>query len=539
MHFKKYLLKLDLLGKTQNLTISKRDTYPTYLGSIISIIIIIILAYFLFYFGLEIINKDKLNLVTTVYNIDDPPKTFLNDSVVAFTLAIENPDYSVYINESIYTLQSTMHTITIDDMGNSKEVLTPIPMVRCSEYTFKVIPEYFKLQDLDNLYCIKSTEDIFLQGEYGKAAWSYINFEFSRCVNKTENNNMCKSEEEINSRLTGGYLGMFISDLSIIPNNYEHPSNIYGKNLFTSFSSKQYTDAWLTLKVIEVNTDYGLVINGIKTEKFIAYNSLVTTSDYREGAIFLTLNLRMSQTKEIYDRSYDKLQSVAAELGGIMKFCFVCGEMVVYIVRELLYRDYILSFFFEDFGKNEKERKSIFNEKSFNNSNSILPINNSIFVYSPKKKSMSPETNISKNVIVSPKGSISKRNKNTNIKNITTNSINNNIMSKRSNRSIKEIQKKSQHLMTLTSCSFFSCLFSKQTRDNISNVYYKYQRIGFLFDVIHYLKSKDEIASIKKIVFDESQNRFMLRRYSFELNDKIEEELFNYSMKIPKRVIKK
>ena len=232
MIFKKYLLKFDLLGKTQNLTISKRDTYPTYLGSIISLIIIIVLGYFLFYFGLQIINKDKLNLVTTVYNIDNPPKTFLNDSVIALTFAIQNPDYSVYINESIYTLQSTMHTITIDDMGNSNEVLTPVPMIKCSEYTFKVIPEYFKLQDLDNLYCIGSTENIYLQGEYGKSTYSYINFEFSRCVNTTENNNTCKSEEEINSRLTGGYLGMFISDLSIIPNNYEHPSNIYGKNLF-------------------------------------------------------------------------------------------------------------------------------------------------------------------------------------------------------------------------------------------------------------------------------------------------------------------
>ena len=38
--------------------------------------------------------------------------------------------------------------------------------------------------------------------------------------------------------------------------------------------------------------------------------------------------------------------------------------------------------------------------------------------------------------------------------------------------------------------------------------------------------------------FDENQNKFMLRRYSFELNDKIEEDLFNYSLKIPKRVIK-
>ena len=546
MIFKKYLLKFDLLGKTQNLTISKRDTYPTYLGSIISLIIIIVLGYFLFYFGLQIINKDKLNLVTTVYNIDNPPKTFLNDSVIALTFAIQNPDYSVYINESIYTLQSTMHTITIDDMGNSNEVLTPVPMIKCSEYTFKVIPEYFKLQDLDNLYCIGSTENIYLQGEYGKSTYSYINFEFSRCVNTTENNNTCKSEEEINSRLTGGYLGMFISDLSIIPNNYEHPSNIYGKNLFTSFSGKQYTDAWLTLKEIEVNTDCGLIINEIKTENFIAYNSLVTTSDNREGAIFLTLNLRMSQTKEIYDRSYDKLQSVAAELGGIMKFCFVCGEVAVYIIRELLYRDYILSFFFEDNSKNERERRSIFNEKSFNNSNSILPMSNSIFLYSPKKKPgnpdtnisknvvVSPDTNISKNVVVSPQGSISKRKKSTNIRN----SISHNMVSKRSNKSMKETQKKSQHLMTLTSCSFFGCLFSKETRNNISNVYYKYQRIGFLFDVIHYLKSKDDIASIKKIVFDENQNKFMLRRYSFVLNDKIEEDLFNYSLKIPKRVIK-
>ena len=523
MIFKQLFLKFDFLGKTQNFTIAKKNTYQTYIGSFLSLTIVIILVYFVLYFGLVIINKEKPNLITTVYNIDDPPYTPINETSFVMTIALENPDYSVYIDDSIYTLNVFFMSNFKYENGTQKTIRKKIDVIKCSEYKFKVLYDYFEHQDLDNLYCLNTTEQLFIKGEYGKEEWTFINYEFSRCVNTSENNNKCKSAQEIDDKLTGGFLGIFMTDLSIIPSDYKNPSNIYGKNLFSSFQKDFLTDVWFYMKTIEVNTDSGLLIQKMNKETYLAYDSHFTTSDYRKDEVFLNLHFRLSQTTEIYDRTYDKLQAIAAELGGIMKFCLVCGEMIVYFFREVLYRDYILTFFFEEPSKDKQlKEKSVLS----NHSNVC-----SVFVNSPspnKKLDAKENNNNTNNYLVSPCSSQIKM-KNSNSKIDLTENI-------KSPLRATNTKKMLAHRTTLNSCLLLGpCLFDSRIRKNIKSINEKYHRIAFLFDVVHYLKSKDELNSVKKVIFDDIQNKLITKSYSFKLNPQEEKKQFDFSVNFPKK----
>ena len=60
-----------------------------------------------------------------------------------------------------------------------------------------------------------------------KNNWNYIRFNFTKCINSINNNNKCKTEDEINDLLNGEYLGIFVLDYIYEPNIYHKPYKIY------------------------------------------------------------------------------------------------------------------------------------------------------------------------------------------------------------------------------------------------------------------------------------------------------------------------
>ena len=143
-------------------------------------------------------------------------------------------------------------------------------LIKCSNYSFTSIPEYFYDLNINNLYCVNLT-GITLRGDFMQDKWTTIKFEFKKCVNSTRNNNSCKSPEEITEILNGGYMGIFTTDYQIDPHNYKQPAQIYGKNIFTAFSVKHYADFWIYFQIKQINTDTGILFDLIIFESVLSY----------------------------------------------------------------------------------------------------------------------------------------------------------------------------------------------------------------------------------------------------------------------------
>ena len=59
-----------------------------------------------------------------------------------------------------------------------------------------------------------------IEGEYASNVFSYLYFNFQMCKNSSDNGNFCESRENIEKILNGGYVGMFMSDKSVIPKRF-------------------------------------------------------------------------------------------------------------------------------------------------------------------------------------------------------------------------------------------------------------------------------------------------------------------------------
>lgn len=362
------IINFDFLGFKQGFSIGSRRSFQTYLGACCSFIVTIIITYFAYSFSKKVLERKNPNIIVTTYIDEHSSQVNFDQHSFILTLALQNPDYSYYLNESIYKLTTfAISKEIIDSDGTIQTTEEEIPLIKCSDISeFELIPDYFMTLDLDNLYCLHANNPIILEGEYGKNIWKFIQFRFSKCINSTLNNYSCSTKEEIETRLSGGYLGLFMSHYTVVPNNYKEPIKLIGKNIFGSFSGKYYSDFFMYLKTLQVNTDKGLFTESLITEKKVCYSSHNSANDQREVSDnFLSLTIQMTQEREVYDRSYKKIQGVAAEIGGIMKVCLFSGEIIVYFFRRILYQDYITSFFYET--KENKKFRSLIS----NNNNNI------------------------------------------------------------------------------------------------------------------------------------------------------------------------
>jgi hypothetical protein len=579
MGFPSLFLTLDFFGIPPVLNINGKKYFNTFCGTCISIFIILIAFFFIIFYSLIILKHSQPNILTTIYNDENPKLINLKPENFVITFSLQNIEYENYIDESIYTINATKSIVYLDDRGINNAKETEISVIKCSDYKFQIIPQYFKSLPLKNLYCINET-DIRLQGQFKQNVWEYVNVRFSKCINSTNNNFSCKSETEINNALKGGFIGIFLTDFNILPNNYSHPYHIYGKNIYNTFSINYHLSYWIFLKSIELKTDSGLIFSNIKSMKFFALEDTKPDIDYREGNVFLTMVFRNSPKREVYERTYLKIQDVAATISGIINLSLIIGEILVYIIRLTLYRFYFIQFFNPD--------NKIFNYKR-NDKNIISSKNRNSFIL--KKTKLLKDNYLEKfnSVVKSPNiSNIDKLNK---IKNISQENVNNKknsyvitekknntsiLLSSFNNKTIKQISniklknlinkkyhsknnfldisnefkkiykedidsskgiimeeefsKKSDNILKSKTSSVskielsqvkslkfcLKLICQKNCVNKIINIHKKYKIINYVFDLIYFVKIINDLNVIKQILFNFEQRIYFADNYLFD-----------------------
>ena len=82
---------------------------------------------------------------------------------------------------------------------------------------------------------------------------------------------------------------------------------------------------------------------------------------------------------------------------------------------------------------------------------------------------------------------------------------------------------------------FGPCLCNSNIKKKIKDVLKKYKRIYFLFDVIHFLKTQNDILLLKRIAIKETNNPNLFKVCNFELPTKEDASLFGVSLDVKKR----
>jgi hypothetical protein len=273
----------------------------------------------------------------------DIPSLNISPKTLYFAFGLQDPKTSNrFIDESIY--YPTL--LFFDTVKVNGEFITTkrveLDYEPCKEEKFG--EEYNHLissGDLSNSYCLKDF-NLTLAGGYRFNRYSYLRIGIYPCVNKTENNNRCKSQDIIDYYLKGGYFSIITRDIGLNPNNISQPIIYTLQNLYTTIDKSIYRDFIIYYGITEVITDIGLFYQVLENKKFLQFRKDVQSfyfrneSEYYKGKSLCSINFRLDDLIYTQKRTYSKLQETFSIIGGYMQLVSTIFTMLSFFANRII-----------------------------------------------------------------------------------------------------------------------------------------------------------------------------------------------------------
>ena len=471
----------DTFGYLPKLLLNKSETLKSPFGGFMTVCIFITIGISIWLFGNDIFYRQQPNLIISTYSDAQPLKTQFTDSNFVITFGLQMPNYNFYVDDTIYTAEFQNIVVGRNSNGTTYTSSRKLELIRCSEKNISLLyNSYFKFLDLNNLLCLKN-ETFYLEGIFGAEYWNYVFIFLKKCKNSTENGNSCKSSDEIDQRLSGGYFGAFVTDQTVLPANYSLPFQTFGKNIWTTFSAKIFKEIWLYYKKLEISSDLGWITKNYELQDYFSFDMFKEVWDYRDTSdVFLQVGIGMSLNRVVYDRSYIKLQSIAANVGGIAKFLLICGQLINFYFSNIKFKSYLVNYFYDV--------SSFRNDKTYTKSNNIQfgeNFNNSKFTHLNHKRVISANSNF---VLNTPSTSKIPR------INLTS--------------SLKTHKIRSIELGCIETLKYAVCLRSSFKR-KLKIVNLGFDKIQTQLDWINFIKNQNDLEIIRKIILNKEQKNIL------------------------------
>jgi hypothetical protein len=241
--------------------------------------------------------------------------------------------------------------------------------------------------ELSKFNCFNSSKyNLNLTSDPFETKLTYFNLYLVPCVNSTINNHSCQSSEKISALLLSSnfYFEYYFPSFSIDHNNITNPIQ---ESLFLTVK-KIHPDVYTTykelIKVVNYTIDDGLMIQSLQTTTFFGKDPLsyVEVALIRNNKMnsFATFQITINQNSiEKYTRTSPKIQSLFANLGGIIKFIWSISSFIAqYVSSQLLEVELSNHLIFNDDESKviKPESNIILNQGNLINKSFMVPVDN-------------------------------------------------------------------------------------------------------------------------------------------------------------------
>jgi hypothetical protein len=178
----------------------------------------------------------------------------------------------------------------------------------------------------------------------------YYNFYMRRCTNSTENKNHCYPPDELDIKLKGlnMYLEYYMPSYTYDHYNFTQPVSLWFKRNQYKITTEFFYNYYDYFKILIYESDNGNVFEDYKISSAFTYDDLSSTKEISGPNTKVSLAnsfalLQISVTTayaDRYKRFYPKLQTVVANIGGVIKFVFFLAKMIsIYMTKQMMFFD--------------------------------------------------------------------------------------------------------------------------------------------------------------------------------------------------------
>ena len=387
-------LDFDIYSRRISFFFANKEKMGSTFGFLLTILYAIIsVILFLIYF-VKTIKRDELTASNTTIYSTDIPSIQLNNDLFFLVFGLKHPSQlNRYIDETIY-YPKVLYIEKIKIDGEFKEISKiSLKVEKCDNIKFednyqKMFENYF----INNSYCIKNL-NLSLIGSLKYDKISFIKIDIYPCVNRTENNNHCKSQNMIDSYLTSTSFSVLAKDIGLNLYNFISPTVPTLQDLYINLDKSMKKDFIIYLGITEIQTDIGLFSYQYKKEKYLRYIKdeqrfyFIDDKYYYSGKEILSVEIKLEENIYFHKRSYTKMQQVFSITGGYMQLIYTIFGLLVLLSKKISMEKRLLNSLFNF---NIKERKIILSieyQKKLDYYSSLDKGNENNFIQYEAKKS--------------------------------------------------------------------------------------------------------------------------------------------------------
>lgn len=343
------IVAIDFLTSPPNLKVNQQNAYKTFAGGILTIIIYVLTAIGIGYFGQELFFKTEPFVVASDKDFDEVGPFEVKVDSFYFYTAVQDKDYFFYEDPTIFEIKAN-HQLWWYENGVQKSVFTEVEISLCNNYFNNTSELNIKrdLIDLDKFFCVKPNT-YSIEGFWGGEKFGFITIELTKCSNSTENNNHCKPKEIIDMAIEGGQFDIVVDTYNLQYNNYDTPVVKNYKDIFYSINNEFTINMFVQLQSLQFENDGGFLLQDIKTTSSYYIDEPHVLYYGNRGNLLARVGVKCISLGKHIKRSYTKFQDILTKIGGLIKAFTVIGSFIAKTFSNIqFYNDYLFNLSIRD-----------------------------------------------------------------------------------------------------------------------------------------------------------------------------------------------
>ena len=349
----------DNYGKAITFTYKGEEQFQTFIGGVFSIIAFTILIAYSqlmvrIMLGRNDTNKSISKSVSNLYN--DINELKLENTTFDFAFQFSSLSYTDLLNPDYFDLTLTQYKYVQDPNGTWQPVTESIEFEECTNDKFRYSNKEQLTQINFSSYICPKTKDFRVMGDSFSSRYTYFELNLSKC----SDSETCKSEDEINSLLSGNVLDMAVINTYFDFEDYSNPLKTYIDDRFlygmlTNFS-KQYLVYIRENKAETIDDYFNYSPNGDESG-FVSIERI--DQDIHESSSIVNIRFIKDPTSDTYERSVFSLLDALGNIGGVNEVLQVSCGMIISIFSGRMFLYSIISSLYQVDSMNKNRRNPL------------------------------------------------------------------------------------------------------------------------------------------------------------------------------------
>ena len=400
----RYYKYLDIFGIQYDFLFEGEKKLKTTAGANLSILFVFLILVLFIRSAIDCIQRRFVNImfdrIVEMYDMK-----YLSNENLTFAFRIEDFNGNIFENSSIIQNFDLKILSFINKKGNWSSVdEKSIIVKKCDSLSdYKSIQNKYRNLNLSKWYCINFADINYLGGYWDGEFARYLRLDTIQCTNSSSNNYSCAPLEIIKKVLNSNSSRVYFSYLyeQAIPRmaNLSFPLITNFVYLYDTLDIRRTKRKYITYKSVYQESDFGWIFESKFNSTIYSIDDQVSDNVFKdeEELIIYRMNIFFGRNKDVYTRTYPKIQEIFGQIGGFSNFFYKLILIVYELISVLIKNRKIMKKI--RLGHNQKivNKLSLLSLKFYDKEKKILDNNKkSLKIGSDETNTQSTDKNISK-----------------------------------------------------------------------------------------------------------------------------------------------